>query len=124
MEVWKLGDRKVIEWLQCLFDKMRQGEQMPDEWRLSWLVPLYKGKGEVQECKNYRRIKLLSHTMKVWERVVEGRLRRSLRVAVDSLLHAWKVHNRANFHVEASDVEDEEREEADADGIYGLGKSI
>ena len=31
VEVWKLGDRKVIQWSQCQFDKIRQGEWMPDE---------------------------------------------------------------------------------------------
>ena len=41
---------------------------MPDEWRRSVLVPLYKGKGDIKECGNYRGIKLMSHTMKLWER--------------------------------------------------------
>ena len=30
----------------------------------------------VQSCTNYRGIKLMSHTMKLWERVIEHRLRR------------------------------------------------
>ena len=33
---------------------------MPDEWRKSVLVPIFKKKGDIQECKNYRGIKLLS----------------------------------------------------------------
>src|SRR5664279_2850252 len=32
--------------------------------------------GGVQSCTNYRGIKLMSHTMKLWERVIEHRLRR------------------------------------------------
>ena len=39
------------------------------------MVPIYKGNGEVQECGNYRGIKLISHTMKIYERIIEGRLR-------------------------------------------------
>ena len=39
------------------------------------LVPIFKNKGDVQSCSNYRGIKLISHTMKLWERVVEARLR-------------------------------------------------
>ncbi|VFQ82562.1 unnamed protein product [Cuscuta campestris] len=38
---------------------------MPDEWRESLLVPLFKGKGDIQSCENYKGIKLLSHTMKI-----------------------------------------------------------
>ena len=54
---------------------------MPREWRESWVVPLYKMKGDVQDCKNYRGIKLLSHTMNLWERVREGRLRGQTEVS-------------------------------------------
>lgn len=31
------------------------------------MILLYKNKGDIQNCNNYRGIKLLSHTMKVWE---------------------------------------------------------
>ncbi|GKF45884.1 retrovirus-related pol polyprotein LINE-1, partial [Tanacetum coccineum] len=53
---------------------------MPDEWRLSEVIPIYKNNGDAQACNNYRGIKLLSHTMKLWERVIERRLRRGTRV--------------------------------------------
>ena len=43
---------------------------------MSALVPLYKGKGDVQDCSNYRGIKLLNQTMKVWEKVIDARLRK------------------------------------------------
>ncbi|KAK3538370.1 hypothetical protein QTP86_000563 [Hemibagrus guttatus] len=49
---------------------------MPEEWRRSVLVPIFKNKGDVQSCSNYRGIKFMSHTMKLWERVVEARLRK------------------------------------------------
>jgi hypothetical protein len=48
---------------------------MPDEWRRSILVPIFKKKADVQSCTNYQGIKLMSHTMKIWERIIEHRLR-------------------------------------------------
>jgi hypothetical protein len=48
---------------------------MPDEWRWSILVPNFKNKGDVQSCTNYWGIKLMSHTMKLWERIIEHSLR-------------------------------------------------
>ena len=39
-------------------------------------TPLYKGKGNVTECTNYRGIKLICHGMKLYERLVEDRLRK------------------------------------------------
>ncbi|VFQ84918.1 unnamed protein product [Cuscuta campestris] len=54
---------------------------MPDEWRESLLVPLFKGKGDIQSCENYRGIKLLSHTMKVWEQIIECRVRKGVCIS-------------------------------------------
>ena len=61
--------------------KIEEQEHIPDEWRESVLVPIYKEKGDVQECQNYRGIKLLSHTMKIWERIVDKRVRGEVEVA-------------------------------------------
>jgi hypothetical protein len=48
---------------------------MSDEWRQSILVPIFKNNGDVQSCTNYQRIKLMSHIMKLYERIIEHRLR-------------------------------------------------
>jgi hypothetical protein len=62
-EVWKcLGDI-VIFWLTKLFNHIFRSNKMPDEW--STLVPIFKNKGDIQSCTNYRGIKLMSHTMKL-----------------------------------------------------------
>ena len=47
------------------------------------IVPIYKNKGDIQNCSNYRGIKLMSHTMKLWERVIEHRLRVETKVSVN-----------------------------------------
>ena len=39
-------------------------------------------KGDVQSCSNYRGIQLTSHTMKLWERIVERRLTSELTCVV------------------------------------------
>jgi len=75
IEVWKsFGDVAII-WLTKLFNLIFRSNMMPDEWRRSILVPIFKNKGDVQSCTNYRGIKLMSHTMKLWERIIEHRLR-------------------------------------------------
>ena len=48
---------------------------MFEEWRNSTLISLYKNKVNAQVCGNYRGIKLLSHTIKLWEKVIEKRIR-------------------------------------------------
>ena len=64
-----------VEVLTKICNDMLDEGEMPEEWRNSILVPLYKGKGDVKECGSYRGVKLLEHGMKVVERVVERRLR-------------------------------------------------
>ena len=54
---------------------------MSREWRTSTIIPLYKNKADVQDCNNYRCIKLLSHTIKLWERVIEGRSRKEISIS-------------------------------------------
>ncbi|GKC24387.1 retrovirus-related pol polyprotein LINE-1 [Tanacetum coccineum] len=76
IEAWRsLGDEGII-WLTSLFNKIFTSAKMPEEWRLSEVIPIFKNKGDAQVCRNYRGIKLLSHTMKLWKRVIERRLRR------------------------------------------------
>ena len=54
---------------------------IPKDWQLSTLIPLYKGKGDPLECGSYRGIKLLEHGMKVFERVLERRLRSKVNIS-------------------------------------------
>ena len=55
------------------------GMNMPHNWRMSTVVPIYK-KGSVIDCASYRGVKLLEHGMKVVERLLEKRLRRLVKV--------------------------------------------
>ena len=71
---------------------------MPDEWKRSVLVSLYKGKGDIKECKNYRAIKLMSHTMKLCERIIEARIRKEVTIAKRQfLIHARKQYHQRNL---------------------------
>ena len=69
-----MGEKSVL-WLTKLFNEILRSKKMLEDWRKSTLVPIYKNKGDTQSCENYREIKLMSHTMKLWEKVIERRLR-------------------------------------------------
>jgi len=45
------------------------------------MVPIFKGKGDVQECKNYKSIKLMSHNMKIWEKIIDKRIKSETSVS-------------------------------------------
>jgi len=47
---------------------------IPEDWKSSVVLPIYKGKRDPIECGSYRGIKLLEHAMKVVKRIFEDRI--------------------------------------------------
>ncbi|KAK6738259.1 hypothetical protein RB195_020395 [Necator americanus] len=70
-------------WLATLFNKIVAEGRTPDVWQTSVTVPVWKGKGDIADCTSYRPIRLLCHTMKVFERVLEARLRKIVSVSLN-----------------------------------------
>ena len=68
-----LGD-DGIDWLTALLKKVWKKEEIPDDWKHSALKTIFKGKGSILNCGNYRGIKLLEHVMKGHERIIDNRL--------------------------------------------------
>ena len=60
-----------------------------------------KEKGDIQDCGNYRGIKLMSHTIKIWERIIDRRLREETTIGDDALVscHAGRGTTDAIFAV-------------------------
>ena len=81
VEVGKCMGKMGIKFLTRLFNRLLMGEGMPEEWRRSVFIQIYKNKGDAQCCRNYRRIKLMSRTMKVWEGIIETRLRDRVEIS-------------------------------------------
>ena len=70
IEVWKkMGEQGIVCLEKVLNEAITSG--IPSSWRLSELTPLFKGKGSILECSNYRGIKLISHTLKLLERIID-----------------------------------------------------
>ena len=63
-------------------DMVRNGV-IPSDWEDSFIINIYKGKGDAQERGNYRGLKLLDHVMKGMERVIEKIIRE--RISIDDM---------------------------------------
>ena len=70
-----------MKFMNEIFEK----EVIPDKWRKSILIPIYKEKGDIQSCGNYRGIKLMSHTLKLLERILDGRLKQGVHIGRQQL---------------------------------------
>src|SRR5664279_3808065 len=69
-----------IKWVTDLCNKIVQESKITSDWSKSWMVKVYKGKGDALECDSYRGIKLLDHVLKIFERVVEKRVRNKVSI--------------------------------------------
>ena len=75
VEMLKEGGVTVLEWLVRLFNVCFMLSIVPVDWVIACMVPLYKGKGDMYECSNFRGISLLSVVGKVYGRVLINRIR-------------------------------------------------
>ena len=69
-----------IQWILDLCNGIVKEGSIPDDWKSSVVLPIYKGKGDPMECGSYRGIKLLEHAMKVVERIFEHRIRQQIKI--------------------------------------------
>ena len=55
-------------------------DKVPSNWEQSFIVCLYKGKGDTLESGNHHGLKLTEQVMKVLERIVDGLIRELVSV--------------------------------------------
>ncbi|ROL42668.1 RNA-directed DNA polymerase from mobile element jockey [Anabarilius grahami] len=80
VEVWKLLGRQGTDILAVLFNKIVDTGEVPSAWSTSVTVPIWKNKGDVTKCSNYRPIRLLCHAMKIFEQTIDARLRKIVTI--------------------------------------------
>ena len=69
-----------IKWMTELCNSILSEGHIPVDWTRSILIPFYKNKGDPLECGSYRGIKLLEQTLKLYERVLEVRIRQQVNI--------------------------------------------
>ena len=79
-DMWKAAGDDGTRWMTELCNAVVRDGRIPKDWSRSWLVNVYKGKGDALACGSYRGIKLVEHAMKVLERVIERRVRNIVKI--------------------------------------------
>ena len=78
IETIKAGGQPLKDMLLELFNRAWVSGTVPEEWNQSLICPIFKNKGDPLDCKNYRGISLMSHVGKLYERILERRLRKKV----------------------------------------------
>ena len=92
------GDERT-RWMTELCNAVVRDGKIPKDWSRSWLVNVYKGKGDALACGSYRGIKLVEHAIRFLRELFERRVSNIVKMIVCSLVFiAGKSTNRCNFH--------------------------
>ena len=86
-EMLKAAGAKGIEFLRELIIAVVKHGKIPEDWEMSFILNLFKGKGDALNTGNYRGLKLTEHVMKVMEHLV-GELIKEL-VNIDEMQYAF-----------------------------------
>ena len=77
---------------------------MSNDRKSNTLVPIYKNKGDFQYCSNYQGIKLMSHTIKLWDRLIEINMRCTSISKKTNLDLCKRIYNGSNSTYETNGV--------------------
>ena len=92
-EMLNAAGKSGVAWITDICNLIIKDGTIPEDWKKSWIVSLYNRKGDPLDCNYHRRIKLLDHAMKVFERVIERRVRNN--VELDEMqFQTWQRHYR------------------------------
>ena len=80
VEAWKCLQCLAVNPLFKTCNKMLECEKLPQEQRKRTLISITKNQVIDHNCSNYKVIKLVSLTTKIWKRVLERRLRDEVKI--------------------------------------------
>ena len=80
-DVLKATGNTGIRHMTLVFQNIMASEVCPEKWKSSTTLPFFKGKGDPLDCSKYRGVRLLEHGMKVWEKMLEGRLKELIKIS-------------------------------------------
>jgi hypothetical protein len=79
-ELFKGAGDTGVKVMQTLCNSVLEQGEIPGDWCQSVMCPIYKGKGDALSCGSYRGIKLLAHGLKIFECILNRKLRQVVKI--------------------------------------------
>ena len=70
IEMIEAANNGIIDYITSLFNHIACEGRVPNDWHLSYISNLFKGKGDALSCRNYRGFKLQDQVMKVLQHIL------------------------------------------------------
>ena len=81
IEMIRSAGKEIIKSITNLANRIIKEGRILSDWNLSYIVSLYKGKGDTLLRDNYRGLKLLDQVLKIIERVIDSVIRCQVDIA-------------------------------------------
>jgi len=69
-----------LELISKLVESVCKDGEIPSDWKESFIINLYKGKGDALDRGNYRGLKLTDQVMKVLEHILDAKIREMVNI--------------------------------------------
>ena len=79
-EIFIEAEAETRKVLKTMIEKAHKSENIPDEWAEGEIIRIYKGKGQKGKCSNERGITLASNVGKVYERIINERVKQQVQI--------------------------------------------
>ena len=80
VEMIKAGGDSFLDELTVLINRIIYEGTVPSDWNLSFIINLFKGKGDALLRGNYRGLKLQEQAMKIMEHVLNAIIRQIVTI--------------------------------------------
>lgn len=95
--VKNMGEEGTVLLLK-ICNKVWKEEQVPKDWEMGLIIPIHK-KGDTKDCSNYRGITLLSTAVKLFEKIIEKRLRKQIEPSLSDTQSGFRKNKCTQDHV-------------------------
>ena len=116
--ILKASSTAIAQPITDLFNLCIETNKIPDEWKISFITPVFKGKGSKSQVGNYRPISILPPLAKIFEKLISIQIydfmsnngmlhesqfgfRRHLscELALNTVINSWKLSVDQNKNV-------------------------
>ncbi|MDK1801145.1 reverse transcriptase family protein, partial [Klebsiella pneumoniae] len=97
-EMMKNMGEKGINVFREICQKAWNSKEIPQDWKMAMIVPAYKN-GDKKRCDNYRGINLLCTALKVYEAILESRLKISTEDTLDKAQSGFMRGRSVQDHI-------------------------
>ena len=115
-EILQAAEEVGIRWVTEICNAILKEGKVSEDRERSWIVSVYKEKGDALECGSYRGIKLLDQVMKVMKRFIEKQIRGGVQMNA-VWIQTRDGNYRCYIHCQATAGEVLGKEERVVDGI-------